>query len=84
MATAFVAPVVLESRNIRVVPLGFEHEDGIRAAASDGRLWELRVTSVPELQEVRAYITTALQTDNRFAFAVLPPATTTYCQRLND
>ena len=71
MATAFVAPVVLESRNIRVVPLGFEHEDGIRAAASDGRLWELRVTSVPEPQEVRAYITTALQTDNRFAFAVL-------------
>ena len=71
MAAAFVAPVVLESRNIRVVPLGFEHEDGIRAAASDGRLWELRVTSVPEPQEVRAYITTALQTDNRFAFAVL-------------
>ena len=68
---AFIDPIQLESNNIRLVPLALEHEDGIRAAASDGELWTLRVTSVPAPQEAKAYIETALQTDNRFAFAVL-------------
>jgi len=67
---AFVEPVVLESRNVRLLPLSIEHEEGIRAAASDGQLWKLRVTSVPEPEESLAYIKTALQTDNRLAFAV--------------
>ena len=67
---AFVEPVVLESRNVRLTPLRLEHEEGIRAAASDGQLWRLRITSVPEPEEVVAYITAALQTNNRFAFAV--------------
>ncbi|TAG33983.1 MAG: N-acetyltransferase [Polaromonas sp.] len=67
---AFVEPVTLESRNVRLLPLGLAHEEGIRAAASDGQLWKLRVTSVPEPHEAKAYIETALQTDNRFAFAV--------------
>lgn len=68
---AFVEAVTLQARNIRLLPLSLEHEEGLRAAASDGQLWKLRVTSVPEPHEVRAYIETALQTDNRFAFAVL-------------
>ena len=68
---AFVEPVVLESRNVRLLPLALEHEQGIRAAASDGQLWKLRVTSVPEPHEALAYIETAHQTDHRFAFAVL-------------
>ena len=71
---AFVAPVVLESRNVRLLPLSLEHEQGIQAAASDGELWRLRVTSVPEPHEARAYIETALQTNNRFAFAVTDAA----------
>ena len=68
---AFVGPVTLQARNVRLLPLGLAHEEGLRAAASDGQLWKLRVTSVPEPHEARAYIETALQTDNRFAFAVL-------------
>ena len=72
---AFVEPVVLESRNVRLLPLSLTHEDGIRAAASDGQLWKLRVTSVPEPHESKAYIETALQTDNRFAFAVTDATT---------
>lgn len=68
---AFVEPVTLQARNIRLLPLSLEHEEGLRAAASDGQLWKLRVTSVPEPHEVQAYIETALRTDNRFAFAVL-------------
>src|SRR5688500_9086560 len=50
----------LEGHGIRLEPLTPTHEDGLRAAASDGRLWELWYTSVPEPDHVRAYIATAL------------------------
>ena len=72
---AFVEPVVLENRDVRLRPLILADEEGIRAAASDGQLWKLRVTSVPEPDQVKAYIETALQTDNRYAFAVTDAAT---------
>ena len=75
MSTRFVQAVTLEARGVRLLPLGQEHEDGLRAVARDGELWKLRVTSVPEPQEVLAYIETALQTENRFAFAVTDEAT---------
>lgn len=71
---SFVEAVTLEARGIRLVPLGLEHETGLQAAASDGELWKLRITSVPEPHEARAYIETALQTGNRFAFAVTDAA----------
>jgi len=77
---AFVEPVVLKSRDIALVPLSLAHEDGLREAAADGELWKLRVTSVPEPQDTRAYIETALQgreTGYRFAFAVTDDATGT-------
>ncbi len=77
---AFVEPVTLSDRGVSLVPLALAHEDGLRAAASDGQLWKLRVTSVPEPQETRAYIETALamrQDGNRFAFAVIEDATGT-------
>ena len=35
---AFVEPVVLESRNVRLLPLNLEHEAGIRAAANNLQL----------------------------------------------
>jgi N-acetyltransferase len=71
---AFVTPVTLEARGVKLQPLGLEHEDGLRAAAKDGELWKLRVTSVPEPENVAAYINTALKmrdAGDRFAFAVL-------------
>ena len=71
---AFVEPVILRDRGIRLEPLGLQHEDGLRDAATDGKLWRLRVTGVPEPDQTRAYIETALQMradGNRFAFAVL-------------
>ena len=67
---AFVEPVTLEARGVRLQPLTMAHEAGLKAAASDGDLWKLRITSVPEPHETRAYIEAALQTTNRFAFAV--------------
>ena len=75
---AFVQPVTLRSNGLRLEPLALAHEDGLAAAAADGQLWRLRVTSVPEPQETRAYIETALQMreqGSRFAFAVIVEAT---------
>jgi RimJ/RimL family protein N-acetyltransferase len=74
---AFVEPVTLRSRGIALVPLALEHEEGLRAAAADGELWKIRVTSVPEPQDTRSYIEAALQmreAGNRFAFAVTDEA----------
>ena len=77
MTPPFVEPVVLRSRGVRLEPLALAHEDGLAAAAADGQLWRLRVTSVPEPQETRAYIEIALQmraAGSRFAFAVVDEA----------
>ena len=67
---AFVEPVTLQLGRIALVPLAALHEEGLRAAAQDGELWKLRITSVPEPHETSAYIATALKTLNRVAFAV--------------
>lgn len=78
MATPFVDSVVLSDRGVRLEPLALSHEDGLRAAAADGELWRLRVTSVPEPQDTRAYIEAALRMrdeGHRFAFAVVEDAT---------
>ena len=69
-----VAPVTLECNGVRLAPLSMAHADGLRAAAADGRLWELRITSVPEPQDVEAYIQRALDMPDRVAFAVLDAA----------
>lgn len=77
---AFVEPTTLAARGIRLVPLSLEHEDGLRAAAADGELWRIRVTSVPEPSQTRQYIADALamrEAGNRFAFAVTDEATGT-------
>ena len=71
---AFVEPVTLEARGVRLVPLALAHEGGLKAAAADGELWKLRITSVPEPHETHGYIETALTTANRFAFAVTDAA----------
>ena len=73
----FVEPTTLSDRGIRLEPLALGHEAGLRAAAADGQLWTIRVTSVPEPEQTRAYIETALQgrtEGHRFAFAVIDEA----------
>jgi RimJ/RimL family protein N-acetyltransferase len=66
-----VDPVTLEFNGVRLEPLALSHADGLRKAAEDGQLWNLRITSVPEPQDVEAYIRTALEMPNRLAFAVI-------------
>ena len=70
-----VDPVTLEFNGVRLEPLALHHAAGLRAAAADGELWNLRVTSVPEPQDTESYIRTALDTPNRVAFAVIDAAT---------
>ena len=70
---AFVEPVTLEGYGLRVLPLALEHDTGLQAAAADGALWTIRVTSVPEPENTRKYIEDALamrEAGNRFAFVV--------------
>ena len=76
--STLVTPVTLNLRGLRLEPLALAHEDGLRQAALDGELWKLRITSVPEPENTRAYIETALAMradGNRFAFAVIDQAT---------
>ena len=54
-----LSPITLEGHGVRLEPLTLAHEAGVRAAASDGTLWELWYTSVPAPDQVAAYITTA-------------------------
>jgi RimJ/RimL family protein N-acetyltransferase len=71
---AFVEPITLSARGVSLVPLALAHEAGLRAAAADGELWNIRVTSVPEPKDTRKYIEDALamrEAGHRFAFAVI-------------
>jgi len=71
-------PVTLEANGLRLEPLGPQHADALRAAAQDGELWNLRITSVPEPHKAEAYIATALEMrPSRLAFAVVEAATGT-------
>ncbi len=73
-----VAPVTLQRDGVKLAPLGLEHAEGLAAAAADGALWTLRITSVPEPQQTRSYIETALRMrdeGHRLAFAVLDAQT---------
>lgn len=69
--------ITLERNGVRLEPLTLAHEAELAAAAADGELWNIRVTSVPEPQETRAYIEGALKQraeGNRLAFAVIDVA----------
>ena len=71
------APIVLETAQLRLEPLTADHTAGLEAAARDGELWNLRVTSVPAPGETSAYVSAALkgQADGHMLpFAVIDKA----------
>ena len=73
----FVQPVVLRGGGVRMVPMELAHEPGLRLAAADGELWNIRVTSVPEPDNTRTYMEDALamrDAGHRFPFVVLDDA----------
>lgn len=51
---------LLSGERVVLEPMRHGHRDGLLAAASDGRLWELRVTTVPDAARVDEYIARAL------------------------
>ncbi len=55
-----LSPITLEGHGIRLEPMTHEHETDLSAAAADGELWNLWVTSVPRPEETKGYIETAL------------------------
>jgi RimJ/RimL family protein N-acetyltransferase len=62
-----VQPIQLEGHGVRLEPLTPAHAAALETAASDGRLWELWYTAVPEPDKVETYIEAALagQRDGR-------------------
>ncbi len=79
MATdqGFTSPPVrctLSGHGVRLEPLNQTHATGLSAAARDGDLWNLRVTSVPTPADTTAYIQAAMDgyvAGHMLAFAVL-------------
>jgi RimJ/RimL family protein N-acetyltransferase len=61
---AFVEPVVLEGRHVRLEPMSQEQLDAQAAALAeavvDGTLWNSRVTTIPRPEGMRAYVEKAL------------------------
>ncbi len=53
-------PCTLETPRLRLEPMTAEHVAGLEAAARDGELWKLRITSVPAPGETAEYVAAAL------------------------
>ena len=69
-----VQPVTLTDGRVRLVPMSLEHVDALKAAAADGELWNIRVTSVPDPDDTRGYVERALamrEQGNRLPFVVV-------------
>jgi N-acetyltransferase len=54
-------PVTLSFATVRLEPMTADHAGALEAAAWDGELWKLRVTSVPAPGEAAGYVAAALQ-----------------------
>ncbi len=70
------AAVVLEAPRLRLEPLAERHAGPLEAAARDGALWNIRVTSVPAPGETAAYVAAALdgqRAGHMLPFAVVEP-----------
>ena len=57
----YPVPVTLEGNGVRLEPMTAAHADALQAAAADGALWRLWVTSVPEPEQTASYIASALE-----------------------
>ncbi len=63
----------LTGEHVVLEPLGLEHISALKLAVADGKLWELWYTSVPNPDEVAAYVEKALrqqQAGSAIPFAV--------------
>ena len=65
MSARFVEPVTLRGRHATLEPLSRDHDEGIRAAAADGELWNLWYTSVPAPDKTPAWFDAAFDVRDR-------------------
>ena len=56
-----LSPITLQGQFVKLVPLTLEHRDALVSAASDGKLWDLWFTSVPNEERVDDYLTMAFE-----------------------
>ncbi len=54
-------PIRLHDAHVVLEPLSLDHVPALEAAAADGELWNLAVTSVPPPGQTRGYVENALQ-----------------------
>ncbi len=69
--------VSLQGHGIKLIPMDISHAPALEKVAQDGRLWELRVTSVPEPGAAADYIQAALagqQAGTMLPFVVMDQA----------
>lgn len=80
--------IILETENVQLIPLQAEHAEALTESASDGELWKLWYTSVPDAGNMSSYIAKALsdyEQDKGMAFTVIDKrtnliiGTTRYC-----
>lgn len=75
--TDWPAPVSLEGRFAKLVPLSQGHREALKEASADGKLYELWYTTVPDPAGMAAEIDRRLGLNNMRAFAVVDAATGT-------
>jgi RimJ/RimL family protein N-acetyltransferase len=56
-----LVPVILAGHGIALEPLAESHHDALVQATTDGRLWELWFTAIPDANGMRKYIQDALK-----------------------
>lgn len=72
--------VTLQGKHVRLEPLAEHHRDQLCNAISDGELWKLFVTLVPEIEDIPAFIINAeldYQAGSSLTFATIDLATNT-------
>jgi RimJ/RimL family protein N-acetyltransferase len=70
-------PTTLQADTVRLESMTTDHVAGLEAAARDGELWNLRVTSVPAPGETADYVAAALKGRDKghmLPFVVVDPA----------
>lgn len=78
MSIKTITPITLTGQHVRLEPLSRAHLTGLKAAITDGQLWQLMVTSVPHPDDVEAFYQDAVkahQAGHALAFATINQAT---------
>ena len=74
----WITPIILTGTLVKLVPIALDHEQGLIDATQDGSLWELWFTSVPKPEQVRDFISSAMDLqaiESALAFSIIELST---------